>query len=118
VVPVHDRVLSMERFVPDPVEAVVEVCSMIGHLLPCLSLPGGRVVWHRPVLLFECLETFLAETFSLEVEELGGLVSECWGCQCILVEAFGAGLAVCTCYLRQTLVSCWVPTLLLREPMR
>ena len=35
-----------------------------------------------------------------------------------LVAAFGAGLAVCTCYLLQKLVSCWVPTLLLREPVR
>jgi hypothetical protein len=105
----------MERIVPDPVEAGVEVCSSMGFLLPCLSLLEGRVVWHRPVLLFECLETFLGETFSLEVEGLGGLVSECLECQCGLVEAFGAGRAVCTCFLRPTLVSGLVPTLLLRE---
>ncbi len=109
----------MERIVPDPVEAGVEVRSSMGLFLPCLSLSllGERVVWRRLVLLSECLETLLSETFSSEVEELGGLVSECLGCQCILVEAFGAGLAVYTGYLRQMLVSCWVPTLLLREPV-
>ncbi len=112
----------MERIVPDLVEAGVEVCSSMGLLLPCLSLSllGERVVWRKPVLLVECLETFLSETFFSEVEELGGLVSECLECQCTLVEAFGAGQqragrAVCTGFLRQMLVSCWVPTLLLRE---
>ncbi len=92
----------------------------MGLLLPCLSLSrlGERVFWHRPVLLSECLETLLSEIFSSEVEGLEGLVSGCWGCQCILVVAFGAGLAVCTCYLLQKFVSCLVPTLLLREPAR
>ncbi len=110
----------MGRIVPDPVEAGVEVCSSMGLLLPCLplSLLGERVVWRKPVLLSECLETFLSETFSSEVGELEGLVSECWGFQCVLVVAFGTGLAVCTCYLLQKLVSCWVPTLLFREPVR
>ncbi len=110
----------MEHIVPDPVEAGVEVCSSMGLLLPCLplSLLGERIFWHRSVLLSECLETFLSETFSSEVEGLEGLVSECWGFQCIVVVAFGAGLAVCTGYLLQKLVSCWVPTLLLREPVR
>ena len=108
----------MERIVPDLGEAGVEVGSSMG-LLPCLPLSQAeRVVWRKPVLLFECLETFLSETFSSEAAEPEVLVSECWGCQCILVEAFGAGLAVCTCYLLQMLVSCLVPTLLLREPVR
>ena len=112
----------MERVVPDPFATGLEVCSSMGFLLPCLSLSlsllGERVFWRRPVLLSECLETFLSETFSLEVEGLEGLVSECWGYRCILVAAFGAGLAVCFCYLLCKLVSCWVPTLLLREPVR
>jgi hypothetical protein len=55
----------------------VEVCSSMGLLLPCLFLLGGKVVWHRPNLLVECLETFLWETFSSEVEGLGELVSDC-----------------------------------------
>ena len=116
---VRGCVLSRERLVPDLGEAGVEVGSSMGLLLPCLPLSQAeRVVWRKPVLLFECLETFLSETFSSEAAELEELVSECWGCQCILVEAFGAGLAVCTCYLLQMLVSCLVPTLLLREPVR
>ncbi len=117
--PDGDCVLSRERLVPDLGEAGVEVCSSMGLLLPCLPLSQvERVVWRKPVLLVECLETFLLETFFSEVEELEGLVSECWGCQCILVGAFGAGLAVCTCYLLQMLVSCLVPMLHLHEPVR
>ncbi len=116
---VRGCVLSRERLVPDLGEAGVEVCSSMGLLVPCLPLfQVERVVWRKPVLLVECLETFLSETFSSEVEELGELVSECWECQCILVGAFGAELAVCTCYLLQMLVSCLVPTLLLREPVQ
>ena len=116
---VRGCVLSREHLVPDLGEAGEEVCSSMGLLLPCLPLSQvERVVWRKPVLLVECLETFLSETFSSEVEGLEELVSECLECGCVLVAAFGAGLAVCTCYLLLMLVSSWVPTLLLREPVR